>query len=319
VALRALVILRTLSGGPASAHALIAAAERVLGPAAFGRRPLFALRRDLQALRAAGFAVRYVPALRHYALATHEQLGRLTHEHARAFGMLVRSVHDDLPLGRSLRECLAALAAVLPEDFRRCQAQPGLRIDIRAEPAPAVFDDVLAQLERALAARRCVQFTYHSASRGVESRRTVEPLDLVFRDRHVYLVGFDTAAGHARHFRVDRVAEVAILPRLVQPRTLAAPPLRVRFRVSRRLARHGPSGFARTWLEPLPDGGAIITAEVSSLFWAARTLLAYGEHVEVLHPPGLRRELRRIGLAIAAQHADPGRRVAEPRERYDVR
>lgn len=319
VALRVLFILRRLMAGPASARALIAAAQSALGPEAFGRRPLFALRRDLQALRSAGFAVRYVASDGHYVLATHDGLGRLSDAHARAFAMLQRSVHDDLPLGRLLRECLAVLAELLPEEVRRLAVRPGLRWELRAEPPLASHEETLATLERALVMRRCVQFTYASASRGSEGRRVVEPLDLVFRERHVYLEGFDTLAGHHRQFRIDRMADAVLLPRTVQPRTPAAPRLRLRFWISPRLARQVPSGFMHPRVEPLPDGGAIVTAETASLFWAARTLLAYGEHIEVLHPPGLRRELRRIALAIAVQHGDAQARAAEARAPYDVR
>lgn len=318
VALRALIILRTLINGPASAGELIAAAENDLGPEAFGSRPVFALRRDPQALRAAGFAVRYVPSRRHYALATHECVSQLSTEHARALGMLLRSVHDDLPFGPALRECLAAMVTLLPEDFRQRAAQPGLRLELRAEPPLAEHEETLATLERALATRRCVRFTYRSASRGEADQRTVEPLDLVFRDRHAYLEALDTSAGHDRQFRVDRMADVAILPRVAPRRPATRPRLRLRFWASPRLPRHGPDGFARVQLQPLPDGRAIVAAETTSLFWAARTLLAYGEYVEALHPPGLRRELRRLASAIAARYEDRVQRLAESSEYYGV-
>lgn len=316
--LRALTILRTLLGGPANATELIAAAEDELGPEAFGERPLFALRRDLQALRAAGFAVGYHRARRHYALAGQGGLGRLSADHAAALGILVRSANETLPFGGPLCACLAAVVAALPPDLRQRVQRPGLRFDLRADPPMAEHQAVLESLDRALASRHCLRLLYRSASRGVETRRTVEPLDLVFRDRHVYLEAFDGEAGHYRQFRVDRIAEASVLPRVAPQRTSARPAIRLRLRISPRLARHGPSGFDRAQVTPLPDGSALVSAETTSLFRAARMLLSYGEHVEVLHPPGLRRELGRIAQVLATRYRDAVGLVAEERGRYGV-
>lgn len=318
VALRVLAILRTLLKGSASAAALVAAAQAELGFAAFGTRPLFALRRDLQALRAAGFAVAYDRTRRHYTLAGQEGLSRLSAEHAAALGILRRSANETLPFSAALCACLAAVVAALPPDLRQHAMRPGLRFELRAEPPLGAYQPILETLDRALATRRCLRLTYRSASRGVETRHTVEPLDLVFHDRHVYLEAFDVEAGHYRQLRVDRVADVTVLPRVVPPRPAIRPTIRLRFWVSARLARHGPSGFERAHRTTLPDGSAIVSAETTSLFWAARTLLAYGEHVEVLHPPGLRRELRRIALALAARYGVAQGHVAEERAGYDV-
>lgn len=317
VTLRALVILRTLLAEPASAPELIAAAEAELGAEAFGRGPLYALRRDLQALRAAGFAVRHDRLTGRYSLAGQPSLAGLAPDHVRALGILLRSVHDDLPYGEALRECLAVVVSALPPALQSHVRGPGLRIDLGAEPALGAHQPTIALIEHALATRRCLQFTYRAASRGVESRRTVEPLDLVFRDHHVYFEAFDLTGGHHRQFRVDRMAEAVVLPRLSQRQPAGRPGFRLRFRVSPRLARHGPSGFRHMQITPLSDGSAIVTAEASSLFWAARRLLAYGEHVEVLYPPGLRREMFRVATALAAHHQQSTLRVAEERALYD--
>ncbi|MBI4505506.1 MAG: WYL domain-containing protein [Chloroflexi bacterium] len=318
VTLRALTILRRLLEGPASAVALIAAAEGELGSDAFGESPLFALRRDLQALRAAGFAVGYDRARGSYALAGQGGLGRLADDQAAALGILVRSANETLPFSGPLCACLAAVVAALPPDLRQRVQRPGLRFDLRADPPMGQHHAVLETLDRALASRHCLRLVYRSASRGVATRRTVEPLDLVLRDRHVYLEAFDGEAGHFRQFRVDRIAEASVLPRVAPQRTSARPAIRLRFRISPRLARHGPSGFDRAQVTPLPDGSALVTAETTSLFWAARALLSYGEHVEVLDPPGLRRELGRIAQVLATRYRGAAGLVAEERTRYDV-
>jgi len=42
------------------------------------------------------------------------------------------------------------------------------------------------------------------------------------------------------------------------------------------------------------DGWIVVTAEAEDMFWAAKTLLKYGENCQVLEPPQLVAEMQQV-------------------------
>jgi len=71
--------------------------------------------------------------------------------------------------------------------------------DDRSQIGAIPFDDLLAHLVSAAAARRAVRFTYSAAE------RTVEPWRLSFAKGRWYLTGWDRLREDDRLFRVDRI------------------------------------------------------------------------------------------------------------------
>jgi proteasome accessory factor C len=164
--------------------------------------------------------------------------------------------------------------------------------------APPAKDSVLGRLQRAIAERRAVRITHHSASREAESERLVHPWTLAQRFGHWYLYGLDPERGRPLAFRLDRMRECAVTEERFDPpgeadlaraRLFSDPqgePVRVRV---------GPTAAAWAISRPgirlvkrLDRGGAVVEVGESAE-WATRFALSLGGDAEVVAPPAARR------------------------------
>jgi predicted DNA-binding transcriptional regulator YafY len=126
---------------------------------------------------------------------------------ALVLGARLAREHGDASLARAAREALAKIAHVLPADLRDMADDAGLL----AGPAPAgpalSFDPAL--LREAIRRERKVAIAYVDA-KGMATRRTIWPLAIgYFRDVRV-AVAWCESKGDFRHFRLDRIGEIAV-------------------------------------------------------------------------------------------------------------
>lgn len=211
----------------------------------------------------------------------------------------------DSALAESMTSALDKLRAVLPRDRQEhvdrlarqtiISSRPGrVRTDPAAQPC-------LLAVQRGVAQRRVLRMTYRARSAGEDTRRDVEPLGVVFYDGAWYLVGWCRLRKDIRHFRIDRVQRLDVLPETF--------PTRPDFSLAEHLSTQAHSDEthpARIWLsdraierargeswatlieERRRDGGAEFTLFTFSLEWLARWLLGFGTDAEALEPPELR-------------------------------
>lgn len=184
-------------------------------------------------------------------------------------------------------------------------------------PATATEADTLSHCLEAVRTGRALWVRY---ARGEElTERVIEPWDVTFAKEAIYLLGFCRLRQALREFRLDRMQECRLLDELV-----AVPPDRgrsqwesafgteigshvftvvVRFDAAVAYRVKGRNWHATQRFEPLPDGGAIFRAEVSSRIEVVRWVLSYGPYAELLEPADLRQKLREQ-LAAAGQRYD---------------
>lgn len=118
---------------------------------------------------------------------------------------------------------LAAGRAVLAREgadpdgtLRRAVTKLGAALGERAEETVEVAlgaadPEVMDALQDALADRRRIAISYYSYGRDVSSEREVDPLRLLSREGHWYLLGHCHSAGGERMFRVDRIRSAKVL------------------------------------------------------------------------------------------------------------
>lgn len=108
---------------------------------------------------------------------------------------------SDLDLTESERHALQVAVAMV----RSTEGELGLlKLGGNADTAASVTAnlpqlDLLPALREAIAARACVQFAYHDAT------RTLRPYGLLLREGFWYLIGHDVGHGAIRTYRVDRI------------------------------------------------------------------------------------------------------------------
>ena len=85
-----------------------------------------------------------------------------------------------------------------------------------AAPVAALGAETLRLLRGAIVEGRTVRFRYHTRHRAedgpVAEGRTADPYGLVHLDRAWYLVAHDHERRALRHFRLDRIEDLAVLP-----------------------------------------------------------------------------------------------------------
>ncbi len=288
------------------------------------------IRRDLEALQAAGFPL---------FDEVHDGKKYWTMEQ-RAFRRLddtgfTLAELSALYFSRTLLECLAStpfqadvksafdkLAAALTPGMRQFLDRLPLAVQAKAEPgAKAASGDPdermdlkhaatrsagVAQLLDAILHHRRVTMRYHSFSSNREKEYLLEPYRLVFAQGGLYLVAFVPEYRELRTFSADRVLTVSPSEERFEPMELeedafahslgvnqGTPPERIELAFDPRIARYVKE---RVWhpsqqVRDCDDGGIVVTLHVSN-DWALRSwVLGFGQLTRVISPPELARQI----------------------------
>jgi predicted DNA-binding transcriptional regulator YafY len=117
------------------------------------------------------------------------------------------AARGDDTLGLAARDVLAKIAAVLPTQLRESLDAANLfAIPIRTV-AKAGVD--LASIRRAIRLERKLSIRYRDGS-GIDTRRLIWPFAVGFFDRAHVIVAWCELRKDYRHFRTDRIAELAV-------------------------------------------------------------------------------------------------------------
>ncbi|MCM1971491.1 YafY family protein [Streptomyces sp. G1] len=205
---------------------------------------------------------------------------------------------------------LAKLEQVLPSRLRR-------RVTVLQEAAVAVPQsgptadaEHLALIAAACVAHEKLRFTYRAGT-GAETRRLVEPHQLVAAGRRWYLVAYDTDRADWRTFRLDRLADPFRTGSRVPPRELPGGAdaatwvartltgteghraLLLVHAPAEQVADRVPAGLGI--VEPVDDHTCRLLTGADSLEYLAYRIAVLGHDFDVLDPPELATHLRTLG------------------------
>src|SRR5918999_120176 len=271
------------------------------------------IRRDLEALQAAGFPLYdEVHEGKKYWTLEHRAFKRLDET-----GFTIAEL-SALYFSRTLVECLAATP--FQSDVRRAfdklagALTPGMRqfldrlpLVMQAKPEPgaratAAQSKQVAQLLEATLQHRRVSIRYHSFSSDREKDYLVEPYRLVFAQGALYVVAFVPEYKQLRTFAADRIRSLSVTEERFEPEDLAddafahslgvhqgTPPERVEIAFEPRIARYVKE---RRWhasqeATDQPDGSVIVALHVSNDFALRNWILGFGALARVISPPEL--------------------------------
>lgn len=244
-----------------------------------------------------------------------------TAEEASAFfvgGELVKQF-TDASLQGPMASALDKLRAVLPRDRQDHVEKLVSRTIVRGRVGRATPDvgtqRWMVTVQQGVVLRRVLRMAYRGLERDEDTQREVEPLGVVFYGGSWYLVAWCRLRKGLRHFRVDRIQRLELLP--------VTFPAREDFSLAEHMERSGVEGEStpvRIWFHDLAreraqresyatlsedqrrDGGAEFTLYSYSLEWTAQWLLSFGERAEAVAPARLRRLVRTAAEKIAAKH-----------------
>jgi proteasome accessory factor C len=170
----------------------------------------------------------------------------------------------------------------------------------------------LAEVQRAMAARRTIAIRYRGGSRSVAADRIVRPYALVVASGTWYMLAHCESSAGIRSFRLDRVEHVeqtseayeipatfSVDEHLSDRKVLrAGQPRWMRVRYSARVARWIAE---REGVALDADGSLTIDHPLADLQWGVRHVLQYGPDAEVLEPAEVREELARRLAGLVAR------------------
>jgi len=171
------------------------------------------------------------------------------------------------------------------------------------------------RLSEAVARQRSVIMEYYVESRDELTRRTVDPLGLVYYTDHWNLIAFDHLREDIRNFRLDRIRTMHVLmdrfdvpPGFdlaghLEERGARTVHQRIRLWFSRRaFQRARPAIPAKIEEERGQDDGWEVTFYFENLNYVAGWLLRFGEDAAVVEPDALRQVVCDKIRAMAAQY-----------------
>jgi predicted DNA-binding transcriptional regulator YafY len=283
--------------------------------------------RDAEALSAAGVpiyaergragGIRLLPGYR-------TDVTGLTRDEARAlFVLTTGGAQEDLGLGTAARSAILKVMRAVPEPFRPAATATSQRILVdpagwmrAAEPTGG-----LGVLQAAVFSDRRVRLGYRSSGQRAPRERMVDPYGLVCKGGVWYLVADQDGA--PRLFRVSRVTsavadeapvrrrdgvELAELWELLRRQVEERP---AEIAVTARVRRERLDMFRRICAaylaEDSGDGAGDVEWAVVGLRFAAvpaaRTLLSFGDDVEVVSPGEVRADLASVAAGVVTLYA----------------
>jgi proteasome accessory factor B len=287
------------------------------------------IRRDLQALQEAGFAI-YDEGEEHdtkrWKLDTAPfrsvEAGLGVQDVAALY--LSRSIVEALsawPLADELRVALGKLESALNPRMREFLASLPQVVSTKALPgiggARRELVDVTRRLFEAVRDRRLIEMRYYSAASRRAKAYSVEPYRIALAQGGVYLVAWVPQYDEFRTFAVERIERLSVqettfrktreLPADVFGAALgvcSAEPQRVVIEFAAKVAPvvHGKSWHESQVSTILADGRVQMTLDVS-IDWALTSwLLGFGADVKVIAPPTLAASLRDTLTSAAKQY-----------------
>lgn len=195
--------------------------------------------------------------------------------------------------GRHLTSAVEKLREAIPEDSLKFADSGNIEFAFNPASDPPEDPRIMDTLRQATFQRRRVCILYRSLSSGITRRRTVEPVRVAYVQRAHRLFAYQRDLGEVREFRINRILEADTLPEKFAPEAHRRSLEEARVRLSKKafdaLGRTVvPDDDAK--IEPLQDGGAIISGTTPSTFWTVREVAALGPEAEVLGSPAFKEE-----------------------------
>ena len=232
-------------------------------------------------------------------------------------------------VGEAALRALSKLDQVLPSRLRsQVGAVHDATITLTREPPESVEPDVLMMLARAC--RDHEHVTVENTDRaGRDTRRRLEPYQLVTTGRRWYLMGFDRDRDDWRSLRLDRMADVCAVGSTFAPRespdaaayvrrSISSSPYRyvarVRYFASYDVVSQHFSPSSAT-VEPDGADACVVTAGGDDAERIAIYLASVGSDFEVLDPPEVAEAVaaiaERLRCAAAASLARAGAKACD--------
>ena len=171
------------------------------------------------------------------------------------------------------------------------------------------------ELSQAVARQSRVLMEYHVASRNELTRRTVDPLGLVYYSDHWNLIAYDHLREDTRSFRLDQIKTMHVLmekfdrpegfdlEKHLDERGASPQNIDITIRFDRRIYHWARPGIPAK-IDREEEDDAFVTVEFAfeNKEYITDWLLRYGSQAEIVSPPELREAMKKKILSIADRY-----------------
>lgn len=188
--------------------------------------------------------------------------------------------------GQAGNDIVAKLSTIFQKE-----ADDWLKIDFSNWGKEGSQKEWFAVLKKAILHKKLVQFIYYNTN-GQKSKRTVEPLQIWFKDKSWYLVSYCRQKEDYRIFKIARMKEIEVLNEHFE-RTLPGPPTKqekafptitLQLEINKEMAYRVYDEFEPDEVTLKENGDFVITVEYPENDWVYGYILSFGETAKVLAP-----------------------------------
>ena len=153
-------------------------------------------------------------------------------------------------------------------------------------------------LKSSILDRKLIEFSYYN-SKGEVEKRTVEPMQLIFKGRNWYLYGFCRNKSDYRIFKIYRMREIELLTENFDRRERNYEiedkgnygVTCISLKISKKIAYRVYDEFAPNQIEKEDEDNFYVNIQMPLSEWVYGYLLSFGENIEIVSPKFVRDEL----------------------------
>lgn len=146
-------------------------------------------------------------------------------------------------------------------------------------------------IKSAILNKQLIEFNYYN-SNGEESKRTIEPLQIWFKDKSWYLISYCRNKEDYRIFKISRIKEMKVLeehferelPKEKKKEKYNFKSISLELQIDKEMAYRVYDEFENEEIRKKEDGSFIVNVEYPENEWVYSYILSFGEYIKVLLP-----------------------------------
>lgn len=174
------------------------------------------------------------------------------------------------------------------------------------DPSGSIFNI----LKQGILGQRVIELNYSGAD-GKTTRREVEPLKLMFRERSWYLLAWCRLRQDFRYFKLSRIGKPVLLsetferhepPTLTSNQPYKMPAVEITARITSALSYRVLDELNRDKIQKCEDGSFLVRFSLPENEWLYQYLMTYGADLYVIEPLYVREALYKKLKTACAQY-----------------
>lgn len=179
------------------------------------------------------------------------------------------------------------------------QSKDWIQIDFSSWGTSKEKDTTFAIIKEAILNCQVITFIYYNTY-GQQKQRTVEPLQIWFKDKAWYLKAYCREKQDYRIFKIARMKHITKQEETFE-RTLPKQPEKsweiktvlLKLQIDKKMAYRIYDEFEESQIQVLENGNFYITVEYPENDWIYGYILSFGEYIQVIEPEYIKEEIKK--------------------------